>query len=63
MSTTTEPKITARHMTASDRIEHKLTCIMREIDRLPTRFHLMAVGAVAGGFWALVVVVAVECLR
>lgn len=57
------PKITARHMTATDRIEHKLTSIMREIDKIPTRFHLMAVAGAAGGFWAVVIVVVIEVLR
>lgn len=56
-------QITARHMTATDRIEHKLSSIMREIDRLPTRFHLMAVAGAAGGFWTLVIVAVVEALR
>lgn len=48
------PKITEQHMTATDRIEAKLTSIMREIDGLPTRFHLMAVVVAASAFWVFV---------
>lgn len=62
MSETTQ-KITARHMNASERIEHKLIGIMREIDKMPTRTHLMAVVGAAGAFWAVVVVIAVELMR
>ncbi len=50
----TLPRITARPVTTADRQDAKLNYIIRRLDEMPTRFHLMAVVAAAGGFWALV---------
>lgn len=61
MSATTTPKIAS--VAPTERHDAKLDYIIRLLDEMPTRFHLMAVAAAAGGFWVVVTVVAVAFLR